>query len=288
MVAHYRHFSVITLVTILVSICGARADAQGLADDAPEKAVKLFEDAAVHYREGRFAVAAELLQEAYNLHPEPVLLYNLGRARESNGDAERAIEAYTQYLAGDNVQGQSGVEARITRLREQLDLQRELERLRSANATKETVDNVRAAAKTEQNDEGGVVVRRTTSDPGVTNPSVAIPKDEASPARAPWVVIGVGALVLVAGGTAGLLARSEVASAKGERIQAEAFSKEQRARDLGLVANISFGAGSAILLGGIIWALVERNSGSSAELANSGRGPTISLGPNSVALIGRF
>ena len=71
------------------------------AVDARTHALSLFRDSAVHYEEGRYSVAAALLEEAYALFPEPKLLYNLGRARESEGELDLAAAAYEAYLRAE-------------------------------------------------------------------------------------------------------------------------------------------------------------------------------------------
>src|SRR5678815_1823222 len=69
--------------------------------DPPEKtrALELFAESDQHYKAGEFEQAADLLRQAYDLYPEPLLLYNLARALEGLGDAEGAITQYERYLS---------------------------------------------------------------------------------------------------------------------------------------------------------------------------------------------
>jgi len=63
-----------------------------------ERAVALFRESDAHYKRGEFERAAALLREAYALHPEPLLLYNLARALDGPGDFVGAIEQYERHL----------------------------------------------------------------------------------------------------------------------------------------------------------------------------------------------
>jgi len=101
------------------------AQAQETSPEDRERALDLFQESAQHYEEGRFGVAAELLREAYALHPEPVLLYNLGRALDGLGDAESAVEAYHNYLAAaPEAEDRPVVEERISILSAQIETER--------------------------------------------------------------------------------------------------------------------------------------------------------------------
>ena len=95
-------------------------------DGARERAAELFEASAEAYRTGGFAEAARLLEEAYALHPLPVILYNLARAYESDGEYARAIQAYERYLADDpDASDRGAIERRIETLRAQVALAEE-------------------------------------------------------------------------------------------------------------------------------------------------------------------
>jgi tetratricopeptide (TPR) repeat protein len=89
-------------------------------DPAKARALELFEQSAVAYRAGRFQEAVDRLLEARRVRPEPVLLYNLGRAYEALGKPEEAADAYTSYLAEEpHAADRRAIEGRITTLRAQ-------------------------------------------------------------------------------------------------------------------------------------------------------------------------
>ena len=96
------------------------ASAPAFADDR-DRALKLFEDSDKAYKAGKFEKAAELLREAYGLYPEPLLLYNLGRAQEGLGDAKGAIESYERYLKdAKQIKDRGAIERRVDTLKAQL------------------------------------------------------------------------------------------------------------------------------------------------------------------------
>jgi tetratricopeptide (TPR) repeat protein len=72
---------------------------------APANAQTAAEKAAADYQRGKDAFQARdfdgaraAFERAYMLDPSPVLLYNLGRACEESGDAEKAVEYFQMYL----------------------------------------------------------------------------------------------------------------------------------------------------------------------------------------------
>ena len=99
------------------------AEAQPKSKKDPKvEAVELFEKSADLYRLGKFDEAAALLERAYSLHEEPVLLYNLGRAYEGLGENQKAIDAYTKYLEkAPEAKDRGALERRIVTLKAQIE-----------------------------------------------------------------------------------------------------------------------------------------------------------------------
>src|SRR5512143_2470066 len=81
-------------IFVLLSGVGARAD-----QSERDRALELFDQSDRAYAAGDYGRAADLVRAAYALYPEPILLYNLGRALEQAGDTRGAIDQYTRYLA---------------------------------------------------------------------------------------------------------------------------------------------------------------------------------------------
>ncbi len=62
-----------------------------------ESVERLADEALIAYKQADYARAIELLQRAYKIRQVPTLLYNLARAYDQIGDADRAYEAYRRY-----------------------------------------------------------------------------------------------------------------------------------------------------------------------------------------------
>lgn len=67
---------------------------------AAEKAsaAKLYGEGVGLFKQKQYLPAAEKFSAAFALDPSSILLYNLARAREENGDADEAVDHYREYL----------------------------------------------------------------------------------------------------------------------------------------------------------------------------------------------
>lgn len=245
----------ILLATVLLSALGA-ATAQAQSDDDRQRSLRLFEESAEHYNEGRFTVAAELLQEAYELYPEPILLYNLGRALEGAGDPQAALEAYERYLQEDPQSDKRGaVQARIETLRDQVE---------ERNALEEEARRAR---------EGSV---STTDTRTKVNP-------------VPWVVAGVGVVGLGVGAVFGLMATSAHADAVDDPVMLSAAQSAEDADTYAMIANVSFIAGGILAAIGVTWGVLTLGGGGGDAEDDAGdEVARLSIGPGSLALSGSF
>lgn len=108
--------SILALALALVTFRSAAVEAQ--APDANPAAREAFEAGREAYDRGRFQEALSHYERAYALSRLPKLLFNIGRAAESEGDMGLAIDAYEQYLQKvPNADNREFVEARLDRLR---------------------------------------------------------------------------------------------------------------------------------------------------------------------------
>ncbi len=246
--------------------------------DAQEKSQKLFQQAAEHYREGRFSVAATLLEESYGLYSEPIILYNLGRAHESDGRGQEAIDAYTRYLAVGERTDKAGVEARVARLRKRLEKDAELEELRAKQ------EEAREVKKTREQLPAEVVVPPTSPKPL----DYSSRDDENRSLVGPAIIATIGVVVLAGSGGTAFLASREFDNAENAIGQKEAVRKKDRADSLALGANIGFGVGGAALAAGAIWALVRSRGGASPREQNEQRNVRINVSPSGIVLSGHF
>lgn len=86
---------------------------------ADEEARQEFEAGRQAYEHGRFAKAADHFQRAYQLSARTQLLFNVARAADSDGQYERAVQAYTRYIElMQDAENREFAVARLQRLRE--------------------------------------------------------------------------------------------------------------------------------------------------------------------------
>jgi tetratricopeptide (TPR) repeat protein len=83
----------------MVSIAAALLLSGGArADDLTDRVKQHFLSGQKHYSLGEFEQAAEEFREAYRLHAEPALLFNIAQALRQNGKLEEARFQYSQFL----------------------------------------------------------------------------------------------------------------------------------------------------------------------------------------------
>ncbi|MCA9550813.1 MAG: tetratricopeptide repeat protein [Myxococcales bacterium] len=234
------------------------------------QAIQLFQESRAAYRQGRFRETAALLEKAYALDPAPTLLYNLARALESDGDFEGAVKAYQDYLAADpKADDRAAIAQRIENLQTQIAEREELQRrLREAQARPPPGPAPAPAPIAPAAPE----VELTHEAPAARSTPVV-----------PWVVAGLGAAGVAAGGVLGVMARNKHQEADGAPAQADAVLLDEDARSLARGANIAFIAGGAVAAGGLIWGLLQTLGGD-----DDGSAVSLRVGPTSVGVLGRF
>lgn len=84
-----------------------------------QRAREMSDDAARMFKSGKFAEAAERIEQAYALDPSvPVRLYNAGRAWEEAGRVDRALHCFERYLqVVEDAKERAEVAERIRRLK---------------------------------------------------------------------------------------------------------------------------------------------------------------------------
>ena len=245
-----RPFGPLILACALLAAPEARAD-----EDAPRdpkaRALELFEQSAVAYREGHFQAAIDLLLQARRTKPEPVLLYDLGRAYEALGDQRGAADAYARYLAEEPRAGdRRAIEARIVTLRAQA------ERLERAKNTPPPA-GAAASERPEPEPESGFRI------------------------ALPWVVTGVGLAGLGAGVVLGLVSRGKHDAAVREPVQTAAQRKQDSASALATGATVAFIAGGVVAGAGLTWLGIR-------AFTPSSKGVAVLPGPGTLTLAGTF
>lgn len=195
------------------------------AKDEAARATALFDEGAAHYRAGRFSEAIARFTEAYDLVPEPVLLFNLAKAHEGKGDLPAAITAYERYLKeATDLSDRGAIVARVETLRAQLAARSSLER--------RAEDERRRRERAER-------------------------EKERSPSPVPWIIAGGGAAGLVTGIALGAFASGREDDAIAAPTQAAAADLRDEAQGFATGANVAFAIGSALLAGGVTWGVVD-------------------------------
>jgi tetratricopeptide (TPR) repeat protein len=227
-----------------VPAAAAPNDASGEAAAKPAAADKaraadLFNKSADAYRQGDFALAIKLLDEAYGLDPQPVLVYNRARAAEGLGDLDGAIAGYEKFLADEpNPPDRGAIEQRVATLKRQRDERAALVRDRDARREEPPPPSPAAPAP--------APAERSTAEPARTHRSPL-----------PYVVAGVGAAGLVAGAVFGVLAVSKKNDAVSERTQQKSMDLKSSADGLATASTVSFIVGGVLVAAGAAWLLVD-------------------------------
>jgi len=263
---------------LLACLVGFPADAQAqrhppakapkeTANPNKARATELFKKSAEAYLRGDFGQTIALLDEAYALDPQPVLIYNKARAHEGLGHLPEAIELYEKYLAEEpSSRDRGAIEQRLVTLRQQRDERGAVEKERTV------VEQERAAVEKER-----AAQPSTTDQP---------PERPHRRSVVPYVVMGVGAAGLVSGTVFGLMALSRKDDATAEPTQQKSVDLRDKGATFATVSNISFIAGGVLVAAGAVWWFVDgkrsRRSGSSTTPIQVG------LGPGSIQLGGTF
>jgi tetratricopeptide (TPR) repeat protein len=229
----------------------AHADPPRAEASASDKsrAAELFKESVAAYRQGDLKHAVELLDEAYRLDPQPVLLYNRARAEEGLGDLDAAISHYETYLQQEpNAVDRGAIEQRLVTLRHQREERQALAQEREQ----------RAAA------------------PPAPAPATSAPPPEAPPAERrsnvlPYVVGGAGVVGIGVGALLGALALGKHDDAVKEPVQTKAMDDKSSADGLATGSTVSFIVGGVLLAAGVTWWVLNRRS--SAQPASALVGP---------------
>lgn len=199
-------------------------------DERAEQAVALYRAAQVHYQEGRFAEAIDLLLEAIELQDAAALHYNLGRSYQELGRWAEASAAYRAYLEGDpESPRRAQVEARI----EQLD----------RRATQDSAEGTAGVGGDE--DGTGLSTGDTSSDRRRVSPW-------------PWAIVGTGAVSLVVGVVfAGLFNAQMELAEDPSTDNLSALEAYELAGSYGTAANTTLALGGVMTMAGLIWGIID-------------------------------
>ncbi len=229
-------------------------------DQARERALSLFAESATAYREGRFSDAAALLSEAYELHPEPILLYNLARALEADGRLDEARTAYEDFLESSPEAEQAAPSRRRLEVIEGLIAERD------ARAMTEPVD-VSTGGEAEE--------VRAPRPPASSGPDLL----------GPVLTSSLGGAAVVVGSVLLGVASATHASAVTEPVHQNAARLEREAYGLRDAGAVTLAIGGAVAVAGVVWLAVSLGQGSSESAAPP---VVLRVGPSSLELSGTF
>jgi tetratricopeptide (TPR) repeat protein len=217
------------------------------------RAAELYKQSADAYLHGDFAQAIKLLDEAYALDPQPVLVYNQARAHEGLGHVDEAITLYERYLSEEPSSPDRGaIDQRLSTLRKQKEERQRLEKEKADVEAKraQQEQQQRELAKREQE-------IKTRPEPHARSPL-------------PYVVAGVGAVGLGTGTVFGFLAKGKEDSGNSAASLREATEAQDSGETFATVSNVSFIVGGVLLAGGVVWWILD-SGGSSAKTGGAKR-----------------
>jgi hypothetical protein len=235
-------------------------------------AAVLIDRGAAQYDAGEYAKAAASLRAAYELVPEPRLLFNIARAYEKAGDTEQAFEFYERYLDA------TGTEAELRhRARDSL---KHLTAPPVETALPPAPPPTVVPTPTAPDAPAAPVQLplQPASPPAPTEPppmpAAALAATPEPPARSSsrtvgWVLMSAGAVAAGTGAGFGVWALN---TAQAERASLDPVQKpalRSSAQTRATVADVGVGAGVALAAAGA-WLWLRRPATS---------GPTVGLGP---------
>lgn len=242
------------------------------ADDKnKDKALALFEKSDKAYKAGKFERAVKLLEEAYTLYPEPILLYNLGRAQEGLGDVRGAIASYERYLKdGKQIADRKAIERRLETLKAQeAEKASEAKRLAEEEARRKQAEEAKRLAD-EQRERERLRAEQLAKE------------NERSPLEqyGSWITMGAGGALVVTGIFFGVRASTTHDDAVATPIQRDAVELQHSAERSATIANVLYVIGGATLAGGIGWKIWQIRSGKAQA--------QVTVAPNAVAIGGSW
>src|SRR6185503_7865633 len=99
---------------------GAGAAGKGRTEKA-EEAREYLDKATAAFALNRYAVAAENYEKAFELKPDPAVLYNAAQAHRLAGNKERALDLYQSYLRMYGTEKRAEIEKHVENLKEAIE-----------------------------------------------------------------------------------------------------------------------------------------------------------------------
>lgn len=219
------------------------------------------------FEAGRFVEAARAFREAHAISHRAELLFNVGRAEAAGGNLQAAIDALSLFRsAGAPGFDRAALDEQIERLQAQLaEQQRLAAEARAQNAPPPTPPTVRSVIEPRW---FRVEYQHSTLN-----------------LVGPWVTVGLGAAVGVAGIVQGAIASSEVSLLRDVNAGSTPWSQSAQDAQNGASGAVTRAAvlgavGGTMVLGGVLWFLL-RGPGTRREVRSA---PVLSVTPSGFAL----
>jgi tetratricopeptide (TPR) repeat protein len=232
------------------------------------KALALYQEGDRRYAEGRYEEAVDLFKQAYELSPQPLLLFNLANSYERLAAYADAAEALAGYI-------DSGQADDIDTLRQRLHQIRQ-----------------RAAVAARREREIAALRERPTSCPAAVCPVDSEEPDRSD--RTAYVLFASGGAAMVSAVVFGVLARSagndaeqQCVSADGRRLcSSEAQDALDRQRQFALFTDVSAGLGLAAIGAGAYF--YWRHRSDEKRKKRVGLAPSVVPGAWGIGVAGSF
>jgi hypothetical protein len=243
---------------LLVAPVGARAEdppapgSEPAARDPRERARELAERGRQLFESGQAERALPLAQEAYELDPDPVLLYNIARGYEQLGDLARAIESYRRFLvASPNVPARAAIEQRVATL-------------------------------------GGLIEEREALERRLKKQLQEPPSAQGRWVGLGGGALGIGAVGLITGAALWALAANRHADALSPAASGvETFAAQGQGQSFATAGNVVFAAGAVVAAAGVVGTVLALRS-RRIDLGPRSYALGPALGPGWLGCVGRF
>lgn len=215
------------------------------------------------YEAGRYETAAAAFQAAYAIRPEPELQYNAARSFERAVKREEAIVAYELFL---ELPGTTS-DTRTRALHAVASLRAEIEAMSAAQPAPEPVAEVQP-----------IVVP-----PEANTASEQTASGRGGKTTAGWVLIGTGAVSLVAGGVFGGLALASNSEFEDATSRPEQIELADEVNNNALAADVLLGVGIVVAVIGIVLVATDGGDEEDEDSAHLQLSPSAS--PTGVGLM---
>jgi hypothetical protein len=239
------------------------------------------------FEESDYGSASHNFIDAYKLDcSKPELLLNIARANELLGNRAESVHALETYLQ----------RAQSLSPDEKVQLQRRIDNLKAALAAQAASAAVVAPA-TKPAPTDVTPVASTTPPPAAVLPPPTQP-DERGHTVAPWILTGVGAAAVIAGGSVWLVGSKDVSDAKnvcGSNGNCPKTAAGSSAASTGTTGNtletaggVTFIVGLGAIAGGLLWHFLEPTGPINRDATKATFTPVVGPGYSGASVVGSF